>query len=263
MMRSNRRTAISFHAVSVAIGVLILASRPAPLQAVEQDPKSDGYILSQILERAREYEKAFVGNYSRRHAATKILDGRTGKLKSTRDQVVDVWDYHGESPINQVQECKIDDVSADRDECAERRNLAPTYRLFNADPVDGADQHYRYEYRGIASRNGENSHRVRVIPLDNTTRHLKGEVFFLVDSLRFVGMNITLADYPFGLKDLTIELRFEDQNGMPVIAGGKSRIHIYVPLLINELTETVFTASDQRLLKTRQLAHLESEEAAE
>jgi hypothetical protein len=93
-----------------------------------------------------------------------------------------------------------------------------------------------------------------VIPLEDTVRHLKGEVFYLVDSLRLVGMTLTLADYPFGLKDLSIELNFADQNGLPVIAGGNSEAHIYIPFLINERAVTQFTASEQRLLKQRHTA---------
>jgi hypothetical protein len=87
-----------------------------------------------------------------------------------------------------------------------------------------------------------------VIPRAKTPRHLKGDLFFAVDSLRLVGMNVTLADYPFGLEDLAVELDFADQNGLPVIAGGRSEAHIHVPFLIDDRSVTRFTASDQRLL---------------
>jgi len=246
-MNFNHRTLLV-----TAMAIAFSFATPPPVAAASGE-SSDSEILAQILGQAREFEKAFLGNYSRRRASARILNGRTGELKWTRDQVVEVWDYHGEAPINEVRECKIDDKSVDLDECVEKRRLKPTHRLFNEDPVGDADEHYRYEYLGIDSWRAEASHRVRIVPLKNTTRHLKGDVYFLVDSLRFVGMQITLADYPFGLKDLSIKLNFADQNGLPVISGGESSVHIYVPFLINERTETVFSASDQRLLRERPL----------
>ena len=245
-----------FARVALIMVALIIVCTPSFAFAVEEDLNDE--VLSEIIGRARDFEKAFLGNFSRRRATARVLHGKTGELKSRRDFVVDVWDYHGESPINEVRNCRIDDEPVNASDCAEKRRLKPTFRLFNDDPIGDTDKYYRYEYQGVATWKGQRSHRVRVIPLENTTRHLKGEVFFLVDSLRFVGMHITLADYPFGLKDLSIDLSFEDQDGLPVIASGESRVHIYVPFLINERTETVFTASEQRLLKERHIAHTAS-----
>ena len=64
-------------------------------------------------------------------------------------------------------------------------------------------------------------------------------------------MDLTLADFPFGLKALSIELNFSSQDGLPMIVSGKSDAHIHVPFLINDRSVTEFTASNQRVLKQR------------
>jgi hypothetical protein len=243
-MNLVRRLAVFFLAT-----IALQLTFGVPFSIAEEESSNDE-VLMRILEQARAFEKAYIGNYSRRRASARVLDGSDGELQSTRDIVLDVWDYHGEQPTNEVLECRIDDELVKSEKCVQKRRLEPTYRLFS----DVGKEHYRYEYRGITPWKGEASHQIRVIPLEETTRHLKGDVYFLVDSLRFVGMHITLADYPFGLKDLEIELSFSDQEGLPVISGGESKVHIYVPFLINERTETVFSASEQLLLKERHTA---------
>ena len=222
-----------------------------PTVALAAEESSGEEILARITERARVFERAYLGSFSRRKATTRILDGDDGELKSTRDVVVDVWDYHGEQPINEVRQCRIDHESVDIAKCIQKRRLKPAHRLFD----DEAEKHYRLAYQGIASWKGQACHQIRVIPLEQTSRHLKGDVFFRVDTLRIVGMDITLADYPFGLKDLSIELSFADQNGLPVIASGRSAAHIYVPFLINDLSVTLFSATEQRLLTERHTAN--------
>jgi hypothetical protein len=229
--------------MGLAVAFVIGLSNSAALAETAEDPRGEA-IMARITERASAFEESYLGSFSRRTVETRILDGDDGKLKMTRHAVVDVWDYHGEAPTNEVRDCKIDERVEDPSECVEKRRLEPAYRLFDKD----AQKHYRLEYLGVETWNETPSYRVRVVPRENTPRHLKGDVFFDVQSLRLVGMNITLADYPFGLKDLSVELNFADQDGLPVIAGGRSEAHIYVPFLINDRSITHFTASDQRLL---------------
>lgn len=234
-------------AVSAWITLGVLGPESMVLAA---DEISGEAILAEITERAHAFENAYLGSFSRRQVTTRILGGDDGELQMTRDALIDVWNYHGEEPINEVLECRIDDKPADAAKCIEERRLKPAYRLFGLN----SEEHYRFEYLGVASFKGQASHKIRVIPLEGTSRHLKGDVFYLLDTLRLVGMKITLADYPFGLKDLSIELSFADQNGLPVIASGISEAHIYVPFLINRRSVTEFSASEQRLLKERHTA---------
>lgn len=231
----------------VALGTLASAS-----VAVGAEQRSGEQILDQITKRARAFESAYLGSFSRRDATTRILDGDDGELQLTREVVVEVWEYHGEAPINEVLECKIDNKPVEFAKCIEERRIKPAYRLFGAD----AEKHYRLEYVEVSSWKGQASHQIRVIPLEDTTRHLKGHVYFLVGSLRLAGMDLTLADYPFGLKNLSIELNFKEKDGLPVIASGLSEVHIYVPFLINTRKITQFKASEQRLLKERHVSQL-------
>ncbi len=227
--------------------------------ALGSEELSGEEILVQIIERGRAFENAYLGSFSRREAKVEVLGGDGGDPKMTREIVVDVWDYHGEPPINEVRECKIDSEPVELAECVEKRQLDPVYRLFGAKSAE----HYRMEYRGLSTWKGQASHKIGVIPLEETMRHLKGDVFFHDETLRVVGMNVTLGDYPFGLKDLSIQLSFAEQEGKPVIESGDTSVHVYVPLLINERTHTRFTASMQRLLVERHTAMTGTETRAQ
>ena len=76
-------------------------------------------------------------------------------------------------------------------------------------------------------------------------------MFFLEDTLRLAGSTATLASYPFGLKDFGIEMTFDGQNGLPVLASGKSSMRIKVPFLFDVRIVSEFTATNQRLLSRR------------
>lgn len=237
-------------AISVSLALL-------PTLSMSAEESEGGDILAEILARTLAYETTYVGSFSRREVTVRILDGRDGELEQTRHVVVDVWEYHGEHPINELLECRFDDEPTDLEECVEEQRLEPTHRLFGKDAKD----HYRYEYAGVETWEGQASHRVRVTPIKSSSRHLKGDVFFLVDSLQIGGMEITLSKFPFGLKALSIKLIFEEKAGQPVVARGESSAHLHVPFLINRRSETAFSASRQRLLTERATPHSSPVEA--
>jgi hypothetical protein len=222
----------------------------AALAGSEGQEESGDEILARITELGRDFEQAYLGSYSRRTLTARVSDAEDGELKLTRNVVVDVWDYHGEQPINEVIKCRINDKAVDLAKCVQKQRLEPPYRLFG----DDAEKHYRFEYLGRDSWKGQASYKIKLIPLEETVRHLKGEIFFREDTLRLAGMNLTLADFPFALKALSIELNFEERNGVPLIKGGSTTVHIYIPFLINQRTVTQFTASEQRMLKERHTA---------
>ena len=248
--RESSRTKSLQASLAPWIWVLVLAiglgAGPRPA-ATTPAVSSQEEMLARILERAREFEKAYVGAYSRREIVTKILDGDSGELKRTRASVVDVWEYHGEFPTNEVRECTMDDEPIDLEKCLDPQRIEPAYRLFAQD----AEEHYRFRYEALGSWKGRRSHKIEIIPLDDTTRHLRGNIFFAVDTLQVLGMDISIADFPFGLKKLAIELNFENREGQTVIASGSSSATIYSPFLVNERAVTAFTASQQRLLTER------------
>jgi hypothetical protein len=248
-MISRRLFALSTHCAlwaACALALSIGLSHESGAEPVNPNESSNQETLARILERAKEFEKMYVGSYSRRRVTTKILDGSSGKLKRKQIAVVDVWERHGEHPTNHVRQCTLNDKPVDIKKCVDPRRLEPAYRLFAE--AENGELRYRFRYTALDSWKGQASHKIRIIPVKKTLRHLEGDIFFHIDTLQIVGMKITLADYPFGLKELSIELNFEDRDGRPVIASGESSATLYVPLLINDRALTVFTASQQRLL---------------
>ncbi len=218
-----------------------------PRGSLGAESPSGEEIVAQIQEQARAFEAQYIGSFSKRKATTKIIDPDDDELRSTKDVVLDVWQYHGEHPTRKIHECRFDGKDVDLAKCEEEPRLEPAYRLF----ADEADEHYRLEYQGVATWDGKASHRIEVVPLEQTSRHLKGDVFFLQDSLLLAGMDVTLADYPFGLQDLSIKMTFTQKDGAPVLDHGRTEAVIYVPFVVNDKSVTEFRATDQKLLTAR------------
>lgn len=236
-----KKTSILILGLLVAVGTLG-AARAA-------DKSADGEaLLAKILESSRAFEGKYVGSYSERRGTARSLDPDDGDLVSTKEFLVDIWEYPGEHPIRVVRACKIDDKPVDLEQCDEEQRLEPAYRLFGKDSA----KHYRFTFGGTAEHDGKQTYRIHVEALEKTPRHLQGDLFYEQETLIPVKMDMTLAKYPFGLQDLSIELAFIPKDGGPVIRSGKTNAKIYVPLLISQHTVTEFTASKQRLLTERE-----------
>jgi hypothetical protein len=232
-----------------ALFFTLLSATESAAQPKMPSASDPGYeIVEAITKTVRRFEALYPGSYTHRVVNTRALDPDDGTLRSTKRAVVDVWQYRGEHPLREVRSCQLDGAQAPIKECEEEPRDEPMHEVF----TDDAHEHYRVAYGGLADWDGLSSHRLLVIPLKETARHIKGELFFLRDSLRLVGSKATIAKYPFGLKSFAIEMRFADQNGAPVLASGKSDMHIKVPLLFDARIITEFIASDQRLLTRRE-----------
>jgi len=237
----------------LAAGLTLLLTLHAATESAAQPrmpspPDPNHEIVEAITEAVRSFETRYPGSYTRRIIDTRVLDPEDGTLRSTEQAVVDVWQYRGEHALREVRSCQLDGAPAPIKECEEEPRDKPMHEVF----TDDAHEHYRVAYGGLADWDGLSTHRLLVIPLKKTARHIKGELFFLRDSLRLVGSKATIAKYPFGLKSFAIEMSFANQDGAPVLASGKSDMHIKVPLLFDARIITEFTASDQRLLTHRQ-----------
>ncbi|MDG2304141.1 MAG: hypothetical protein P8R42_05705 [Candidatus Binatia bacterium] len=239
----------SFLVTSAAfVGLFLVTWVVGPLAVTAADPPAGQEILQEIRKGATAFEAEYVGSFSRRNVKATVRDTDSGEVKSIKDTVVDVWAYHGEHPIREIRECRVDGKAVDLEECVEKPQVEPSHRFFAED----AAEHYRLEYEGVVPWKGQPSHHVRLVPLEETTRHLKGDVYFDEETKRLVGMDVTLAAYPFGVSALSIDMDFIASDGAPVLNRGRSEVEVYVPLLANDRIVTEFTASSQRLLRERE-----------
>lgn len=228
----------------VASVVVALVAVPSPVRAVEL---TGDQIVALVTGAARNMEKKYVGAFSKRDAKVTVSDPDDGDVTSTIEIEVDVWEYHGEHPTRKVRSCRIDGEDVALEKCEEKQRLEPPYRLFAED----SEKHYRFEYGGEGTWEGKPTYQIRIVPLEETQRHLKGTLHVGRDELRLAGFDVTLADYPFGLQSFALQMSFEQKDGSPILDHGKSDATIYVPLVINERRVTEFRASDQKQLTTR------------
>lgn len=225
----------------------VLGACLAALAADTAAADSGEEIVARVRQQARALERQYVGSFTKRSATTRVSDPDSKELKSTVEVEVDVWEYNGEHPIRKVRVCRVDGKEVELEKCNEPPRIEPAHRIFAED----AAEHYRLEYVGRSKWDGQPAYEIRVVPLDETERHLEGSLYVRPESLMLAGMDVTLADYPFGLQSLSIEMNFVEQDGAPVLDHGRTDVLIYVPLVINDRSVTEFRASDQKLLTER------------
>ena len=157
----------------------------------------------------------------------------------------EVWARVGELPRIKVLSCEIDGKATAVEECeGQRRAREPLYRVFGPD----GRKHYRLELADDGPDGDASVYRVRVVPLERTSRHFEGEFTFRADTLALLRSQGTMADYPMGLKSFELKLDFEELDGLPVISTTRMEMTIYVPLIVNRRVVSESVASDQRLL---------------
>lgn len=223
------------------VGYLVLAAEVATGEA----STANSEILDRIYEHVSQFESRFPATHTHRVMTTREYDPGNGELEKTIVAEQEVWTRVGELPRIKVLSCEIDGKANAVEECeGQRRAREPLYRVFGPD----GRKHYRLELADDGPDGDASVYRVRVVPLERTSRHFEGEFTFRADTLALLRSQGTMADYPMGLKSFELTLDFEELDGLPVISTTRMEMTIYVPLIVNRRVVSESVASDQRLL---------------
>ena len=250
----NPRIAI-FAMTAMLIAATPVGSNPTGDTAKEPDHQA---LVNKIKKKLKARSEKYPGAYSKRDVQERVYDPDNGELESSRDFLIEVWDFRGKRPATKFLSCKINGEVVDPEDCRQEQQSEPPHDVFG----DDADEHYRIEYGGTAEWREQSVHALEIVPLENTQRHAKGKLYFDRDDLDLVGMDITIADYPFGLEDLSIQMGFKKTEEGTVLDDGVTKLQVYVPLFMHNDIVTKFTASDQRLLKKDERPSLPGDDSA-
>ncbi len=122
---------------------------------------------------------------------------------------------------------------------------SPVYQPFDPD----TERNYITRLRGKKNIDGIQCWEFEVIPKKNTSRHLKGNVYFSIGSLDLIYLEGTVADYPIGLKSLSIAIHFKKLDDAYVASRGSYTFIVHVPLFYpHRKFEQTFTSSGDRLI---------------
>lgn len=216
-----------------------------PASAAAPPPPNPGEIVDRIYQHRSDFEKTYPGTYMRRVMTVREFDPHSGKLRKTAISEQDVWTRAGQLPRIETVSCSVDGKDAEVDACKGReRNREPLYRVFGPD----GRNYYRLKLLEGGPDDESSVYRLRVIPLERTTRHFEGELTFRADTLALLATQGSMADYPMGLKKFELKLAFEERDGLPIPTTTRIEMTLYIPLMVNMRVVSESVASDQRLL---------------
>jgi hypothetical protein len=122
---------------------------------------------------------------------------------------------------------------------------SPVYQPFDPD----TDKNYFTYLRGKKTIAGIPCWEFEVVPKKNTSRHLKGKVYFSIRGLDLVYLEGTVAHYPIGLQSLSMAIFFKKLDDAYVASSGSYNFVVHVPLFYPyHRFEQTFTSSDDRLI---------------
>lgn len=92
-----------------------------------------------------------------------------------------------------------------------------------------------------------------VIPKKKTFRHIIGNVYFTINGLDLFYLKGTVADYPFGLKNLYMEIYFKKLEDAYIMSNGTYTFVVDIPIFYphRKFVQT-FTSSEDRLIPAEQ-----------
>lgn len=206
---------------------------------------SDQEIIDQIYRHVSDFEQQYPGTQINRTMTVRELDPKSGELKKTSISQEEVWTRVGERPRIKILRCTVDGQTREPEACKrkERDRKAP-YRIFGP----GGRDHYRLKLTARPGVADASTFKLEVIPRERTSRHFQGILEFSADGFRLLSSRGTIADYPLGLKEFSLELDFAELNGHPVPARSKIDLTLYLPLVLNTRVISEAVASNQRLL---------------
>jgi hypothetical protein len=201
-----------------------------------------------IIERVRAksvpvYQK-YIGVDCRRVIISRQYDDRTGNYLGGYEAVLHRQEYFFKKARNTVLSfTRQGSMSVPKRFLFQTR--PPIHPPFAADSA----QHYDIKLAGRKVINDVECWELTVIPRKKTYRHLKGSVYFTVKGLDLLCIAGTVADYPFGVKCLSMEVYFKKLDDAYVLSYGMYSFTIHIPIFFphKRLVQT-FTSSDDRMI---------------
>ena len=233
-----------YRKASIQATLLALFAATA-LSGRAETPPLGAQIIDRIYEHVSAFEAKNPGTFVRRTMTVREMDPDDGTVEKTFVSKQEVWNRLGQRPEIKILSCQVDGKSAEPKECKRKeRDRKPPYRIFGPE----GRSHYRYELLETEGSPELASYKIKVIPLERTSRHFEGVLEFDAATSRLLSSRGSIADYPLGLKSLELELHFADLDGHPVPARSRMDMLLYLPLVLNTRVLREAVAYDQRFL---------------
>lgn len=189
-------------------------------------PDEANRVLKEIFAKNIDMYHKYKGIKCLRTEVINEYDPKTNKLLSVSEITVSRTDYFYEKPVAEITSYKKDGKVLEPSKF-DYLILMPSFPVFD----EKGNENYDIRITEKKLFNGKECYVVQAIPKKETSRHFKGFLYYTVKNLDLVYFEGTLAKLDFPLKDFKIELNTVNQNGIPVVSGGKAYLRVKVPIL--------------------------------
>ena len=207
---------------------------------------TDDESIDRIYEHVSQTEKKFPNTRIRRTMTVRELDPDSGKVRKTSISDQEVSTRIGEHPKIKILNCSINGANAKPEACNPKQpDRKPPLRLFGP----SGHEHYRFELAPHTPGDSKESYLLRVVPKQKTDRHFEGVLEFDARDLSLRSYRGTIADFPLGMKEMEMELFFDNIDGRSVTSKTRMDMTLYLPLVLNSrvISESV---TSERLTPT-------------
>jgi len=204
----------------------LLAGKPTLSAQSGYSPELSEEIVNRIIEKNIGILQKYRGVASLQRSITQVFNSETGEVTETVELKTLKKSYFQEPSETTVLEYKKNGIIEDPEDYKEDKR-PPAYQVFD----QKSRERFDYKVAGTKEINNQNCYILKVLPRQNTERHFKGTVYVNTDSLNTVYLEGTIADYPFGLKDMNMTFTFESLGELYAFKKATIELFIHVPII--------------------------------
>lgn len=169
----------------------------------------------------------YLGYTAQRKSRVVIRDAKTGKLYRTVDSLVDRKVYfYKKAEKGTVYRYVVDGKPKPVSDYKGQKEGKPAHPFFDS----FGHKHYQFKLEGTATVRGKSCYTLKVIPREQSERHLKGIVYIDKLKLRTVRFTGTQSKLSFGIKRINFVIDFNTINGFDLPIRSRVRFLLDIPV---------------------------------
>lgn len=232
---------------SILLAAIAMALTPGPAPDHVTTEHSEQDMVRQIREKMLPVYRKYIGVESIREIVSRQYDSRDNTCRGGYTVLLRRREYFHRRATYKVLKYMKDG----KPEPAWKYNYptrSPAYLPFGPD----SETNYATRLKGKKTIRGVPCWEFEVIPKKNTSRHMRGSIYFSVKGLDLIYLEGTVAYYPPGLKSLAMAVYFKKLDDAFVMSEGSYTFVVHVPLFYpHRKFEQSFISRDDRLIPVK------------
>ncbi len=209
-----------------------------------EDQKNESEIIEKIQAKIAPIYRKYVGVECTREIVSQQYDSRDDRYLGTYTVILQRKEYFYRKAKYKV----LKYIKNGKDVAKWKyrpRALPPAYPPFDPD----SDKHYEIRLSGKKAVRGVPCWEFDIIPKKKDSRHIDGKCYFTVQGLDLFFLEGTVADLPFGVKNVYLEIFFKKIDDAYVLSHGTYTFVVHVPVFYpHKKFVQQFTSSEDRLI---------------